>query len=34
MKAKGALKIDVSDLTLDEVYDKMLSYIKKKLNKH
>ena len=34
MKAKGAVKIDVSDLTLDEVYDKMLSYIKKKLNKH
>ena len=33
-KAKGALKIDVSDLTLDEVYDKMLSHIKKKLNKH
>ncbi len=34
MKAKGALKIDVSNLTLDEVYDKMLSHIKKKLNKH
>ena len=33
MKAKGAVKIDVSDLTLDEVYDKMLSHIKKKLNK-
>ena len=33
-EAKGAFKIDVSDLTLDEVYDKMLSYIKKKLNKH
>ena len=34
MKAKGAVKIDVSDLTLDEVYDKMLSHIKKKLNKN
>lgn len=33
MKAKGAVKIDVSDLTLDEVYDRMLSHIKKKLNK-
>ena len=34
MKAKGAVKIDVSDLTLDEVYDRMLSHIKKKLNKN
>lgn len=34
MEAKGAIKIDVSDLTLDEVYDKMLSHIKKKLNKN
>ena len=34
MKAKGAVKIDVSDLTLDEVYDRMLSHIKRKLNKN
>lgn len=34
MEAKGAVKIDVSNLTLDEVYDKMLSHIKKKLNKN
>ena len=33
-KAKDAVKIDVSDLTLDEVYDKMLLHIKKKLNKN
>ena len=34
MKAEDAVKIDVSDLTLDEVYNKMWSHIKKKLNKN
>lgn len=33
MKAKDAVKIDVSDLTLDDVYNKMWIHIKKKLNK-
>ena len=34
MMAEDAVKIDVSDLTLDEVYNKMWSHIKKKLNKN
>ena len=34
MKAKDAVKIDVSDLTLDEVYNIMWSHIKKKLSKN
>ena len=34
IKAEDAVKIDVSDLTLDEVYNKMWSHIKNKLNKN
>ena len=34
MMAEDAVKIDVSDLTLDEVYNKMWSHIKNKLNKN